>query len=676
VIGLAATAVRQASRLAAAFQQAQQTPADSVVVESPLPGGIAPVVRFLLNAVPPWVQVGGVVLAAVVGAVVLVQLVRRRHAVRGWLVTRSRGAKIALASVALVLLAGVGTMGAATWNYTQHSNDFCTGCHVMHPAFAEFSADENKHAELSCHDCHQQPLMASARQLYLWVTERPEEIGEHAKVPNEICATCHVTSDTARWQRIAATAGHRVHLESDSSALNELQCVTCHGVEVHRFRPVNETCGQSQCHKTSETDIVLGKMAEQTVRHCTSCHPFTAEVPALATTDSARGTLVPGRTECLGCHEMRRVLEDFDPSRDPHAGKCGTCHNPHEQKTPAEARGSCATAGCHGDWRTVDFHVGASHRDVGSGCLTCHLPHRARVDASDCQGCHVSVRERSRLRPPLPFDTSAALRRVSTLPHAPAAAEAPARAAQPEGRHRLRRSGPSAPLDEEDTAAVPGEPSIAAPLRPSRSPPVLPDSFSHARHAKLACLVCHQTSSRRSPLTFEPPRGCTICHHQAPADTKCGSCHQRAEYAPPKPSTVTVSVPGRPPAPRSVAFLHESHASRSCMECHVTSVTLAPSPAVCQDCHVEHHAAGRSCSSCHPVAVPKEGHPSMEAAHQRCDACHARATVALLIPTRSFCATCHTPQATRHYDTKECTSCHFLAQPPEYRTKLVSSPPR
>src|SRR5687768_12321927 len=268
----------------------------------------------------------------------------------------------------------------------------------MNPAFSRFGAAENKHADLNCHDCHQQPLSASARQLYLWVAERPEEIGEHAPVPNRVCENCHVTSDTATWQRIASTAGHRTHLESDSSSLENLQCVTCHGVEVHSFKPVGETCGQSGCHSTADTEIVLGKMATQTAGHCAACHQFTADVPALATRDSAVTTLIPGRAQCLGCHEMQAVLADFDEGRDPHGGKCGLCHNPHTQKTAAAAVTSCAT--CHANWRDEPFHVGASHRRVGEQCLTCHVAHKSKVDASDCQACHESVRARGgRLRP-------------------------------------------------------------------------------------------------------------------------------------------------------------------------------------------------------------------------------------------------------------------------------------
>ena len=680
MISIPLSAVRQVSHLAAAFQQAPLPPTDSVVVESPLPGGVAEVVRFLLNTVPPWVQIGGFVLAVILGAWLLWYVLVRRRVIAGWVMTRGRGYQVALAVVALLLVVGVGTMGAATWNYTQHSNDFCIGCHVMNPAFTRFSHDENKHAELSCHDCHQQPLSASVRQLYLWVKERPQEIGEHAKVPNQVCANCHVTADTARWQRVAATAGHRVHLESDSSALKDLQCVTCHGVEVHRFKPVAETCGQSACHKTSETNIVLGKMAEQTVRHCTSCHAFTADVPALATTDSARGTLVPGRTECLGCHAMRQVLADFDAGKDPHAGKCGTCHNPHQQKTPAAAAGSCATSGCHSNWRDVAFHVGSSHRDVGRQCLTCHLPHASRVDASDCQGCHLSVRERGRLRPPLPFDTSAALQRPGSAAGEPPPPPGDGGSAHPPVAPPARRGGPSPDVSDEQLSHAASEfPGGLPPagMHPSRPPPATADSFPHARHAKLACLVCHQTGTGHGRLTFERPRGCAICHHQAPADSKCGSCHRVTTYARPKQATLTVTVPGRQPNPRPVEFLHSVHDTRSCVECHTTPVSLTPAPAVCLSCHVEHHAAGRSCSTCHRIAEPRAEHRTLEAAHQRCDACHTATTIARLTPTRTFCGTCHAAKTKNHYEPRECSTCHLLADPGAYRSRLVtqSAPP-
>ena len=667
---------------AAALQQPHVPPADSVVVESPLPGGVAGVTRFLLNTVPSWLQIAGLVAATIVGLLVLWYLFQRRRSIQAWLSSRPRGVQLSIAGLTMALATAIVGMGSATWNYTQHSNGFCTGCHVMNPAFQRFGSAQNKHGELSCHACHQQSVGASARQLYLWIAERPDKIGPHSKVPNRVCETCHVTGDTATWQRVAATAGHRVHLESDSSALKDLQCVSCHGVEVHRFQPVDKTCGQSGCHEPNETGIVLGKMASQTVRHCTTCHVFTADVPALATRDSARGTLVPGQRQCFGCHEMRQVLADFDPAKEPHGGKCGTCHNPHQQKTPADARATCTTAACHGNWRDEPFHVGASHKAVGPQCLTCHLPHRARVDPSDCVGCHASVRSRGTLQPPLPFDTTKALRRAG-IPAAPRpAVPQPAATARPAAGH-ARITGPSA---DDETAALANDdeslPGVAA--RPptvielgtglTRASPAGADSFPHARHAaKLACLTCHQTGGGHGRLTFERPRGCAICHHQAPAEARCASCHRTENYATPKRVTVTVTVPTREPRARPVDFLHARHVSRSCVDCHTTPVTLAPSATAvqCKDCHSDHHTAGRDCSACHANADPKSAHKTVETAHQRCDGCHTETTIARLTPTRSFCSTCHVDKATKHHDTKECTICHFLAEPGVYRTKLT-----
>ena len=650
---------------------------DSVRVESPLPAGVAETVRFLLSSVPSWIQIGGVVLAAIVGIGLLIVIVKRRRNIAAWYSARSTPIKVALGVTSVVLLAGAGTAGAVTWNYTQHSNDFCMGCHVMDGAVERMTGGTSKHSELSCHDCHQQPISASAWQLYLWVLERPDRIEKHANVPNAVCENCHITEDTATWARIASTAGHRVHLESDSLALKDVRCLDCHGTELHQFQSVKESCGQSACHKPSETDVVLGKMAEQTVRHCTSCHEFTTVVPALATADSVRGTLVPGTSQCLGCHEMRKVLGDFQAGLDPHGGKCGTCHNPHTQKTPEAAANTCATAGCHSNWRDEPFHSGENHKAVASKCLTCHLPHRAKVDASGCEQCHQAVRARGPRRPPLPFDTAAALRRSGieaseTRVSMHRTLEQPVRLALVSGTHAEGSSANAFSL------AFDPRPPLAMPhlaAGPPRAPPAAPDSFTHSRHEKLACLVCHETGTGQGRLTFERPRGCMICHHQAPSRSNCATCHQQREITPSRPATATVTVPGHAPRPRPVEFRHTTHADRTCRDCHTTPVSLSASPAkaTCRDCHEQHHVANGSCASCHAPAQPAAAHKSLETAHTRCDACHTAATVARLTPTRSFCSTCHTAQEKGHFENRECTACHFLAEPAAYRLMLSQS---
>jgi len=222
--------------------------------------------------------------------------------------------------------------------------------------------------------------------------------------------------------------------------------------------------------------------------------------------------------------------------------------------------------------------------------------------------------------------------------------------------------------------ALPTATAFHAATGPPPSTVAAPDSFPHSRHEKLACLVCHQTGDGHGLLTFERPRGCAICHHQAPSTARCGSCHEKEEYASPKRLTATVTVPGHQPKPRPVEFLHSIHAKKVCVECHSTPVSLAPSPAkaACRDCHEDHHAAGRACSTCHSATQPKAAHKNLESSHQRCDACHTATTVAELTPTRTFCSTCHLEKLRDHFPQKECTVCHFLSEPEAYRQKLMT----
>jgi len=334
------------AHLGIALQQVSTIAADGVDtarVRTPLPGGVGAAVRAMFNA-PSWLQITVLALAGATFIGLLGLLWVRRAAIIAWLKTRSRGWKIAFAGLSVLILTGAATFSVASWKYTQHDNDFCIACHVMTPAWTRFQHSE--HRKLLCHDCHQQSIFASMRQLYLWVAERPSDIPPHAKVPTATCATCHnQTNPDSVWKRILATAGHSVHLRNDNPKLRGVQCVTCHGAEVHHFVPVDKTCGQSNCHQN--ITIKLGKMAGQTSLHCTGCHNFTEPVGeefAIAP-DSARLHLVPTGAKCLECHQMRqrlaKALLELDPEKEAHKGVCGSCHDPHKQSTTASAFESC-----------------------------------------------------------------------------------------------------------------------------------------------------------------------------------------------------------------------------------------------------------------------------------------------------------------------------------------------
>ena len=357
-------------------------------LDSPIPTA-AEIFRFLFQ-VPQWIQIAGAVAAVAVGLFGTRWLWKRRRSILEWISSRSPTWKMA----ALVLLAlsasAMSWAGAKTWDYTQHSNDFCSGCHVMESAFSRF--EDSGHGALECHDCHQQPVAASMRQLVLWVLERPEEIGAHAPVSDDICVGCHIVEDPdSTWAQIGETAGHRIHMESDSTDLAEAACVTCHALEVHRFVPGTQTCGQAGCHSEDATAIVLGNMATaETTFHCVACHQFQAEVTPGTSLDEAREAISPSADQCDACHQTEEVQPEFPVLDDPHEGRCGWCHNPHEQSLPELAQETCTTSGCHGDFaEATPFH--ALDGPHAQDCRSCHTAHTWTAP-TDCRACHTDLR--------------------------------------------------------------------------------------------------------------------------------------------------------------------------------------------------------------------------------------------------------------------------------------------
>jgi len=613
---------------------------DSIITEVIVPDPVVVFVQWIFQR-PPWVMWGGAVLGIIVALVVLRLLWPLRLKVWG---PRSTGLGKLVFFGGLSAICVVGAfVGAKSFDFVQNDKRFCSGCHIFVPYGQHWVAPdtgfytvvnklEGKHDTLGCHTCHELNMAKEAVKMVFWMSGKRgegEKVPPHAKVPRRICEKCHVQGSAEKtWQAIAATAGHRTHLESDSLK-GKIECLTCHARSAHRFVPADTTCSQKGCHLSSQVQIKLGKMADQTSAHCNACHRFTKEVPLLATRDSAKGSLRPAGAQCLECHGMKLKMAAFDPTRDPHSSTCGFCHNPHEQVKPPDALKSCTTAGCHDNWRKVDFHEGKAHSRIAPRCEVCHDPHAARVDASDCTGCHTKAKVKgggTRVNPPQPFDTLQALKRTSALP--------PPRVIHGKG---------DAPPAEDPPAAQ--------------------------------CIVCHSLSSRKSTLTFEPPRGCQICHHEKPERNECAKCHKEGGAFTFQQVKLTITVRDHPPEPRIVTFSHTVHAKAAdCSTCHTTPVTMVPADSVvrCAACHDKHHTKSQNCAGCHKLPGLAAAHADRLKTHfDGCNACHTPAVVALLTPTRPLCLTCHSDKV-EHNETRECTVCHLFDTPAGWRDHIMS----
>jgi hypothetical protein len=676
VATVADSAAQAASAVPSAVHGGGINPAE-LKVENPVPGFIGQLLQMGFN-LPSWVQIALVAVGGVIGLVVAVLLWKNRESLLAWLGARSRGYKMGLAAVAAFTVVGGAGAAYAGNHYMEHNNDFCMSCHVMGDAWTAFQQSE--HRKLECHQCHRQSQLANARQLYFWIAERPTEIPKHAGVPTRICSECHVQSRAdSGWKRIVRTAGHRLHMESDSSTLKEIACVTCHGQEVHRFKPVDKTCGQSNCHATKDTKIVLGNMAGQTSQHCTSCHTFTRVVPENISMDSTRQYLKPtaGPKSCFGCHQMKDKLKGFDVADDKgHNGVCGTCHNPHTQTQTKQAYTSCASSGCHSDLASKSPFHAKSGKHGSESCGQCHQAHSWKPIGTQCIDCHKNIlnndakpaqaNQKKASADDAPASPALlrpiAFRTTDRLTHRRARhANSPVRQGRPL-RRIVNRSAASQVITLLPVTVLLQPP--AQPPKPTTlGAPKDSKSFSHKQHKLLACAGCHAATS--GALLVKTKTDCASCHHAAERPTACEGCHSlRTALKTTRPQTLTMRTSSdTPPRTRTAPFDHVRHRDLSCTGCHSNGPLLGVSKS-CASCHTEHHEPERSCSSCHPPA--KVAH--QRAAHDGCagSGCHSNANVLALPPSRSTCLVCHTEQVT-HKPKRECAECHAVSWTPVAR---------
>jgi hypothetical protein len=592
---------------------------------TPTPEWLDTVMSWALSGVSQLVQKMGGIVGVVVGIAVVLLVWWQRDAFRSWWRHRSRRFKWSLATVFGVALLATAAMGAYVWNYVQHDNNFCASCHVMLEPFEKF--EKSEHSQLNCHDCHRQSVFASLNQLYLWVDNRPADIGPHAPVPTGVCADCHITQDPdSTWQRISATAGHRVHLEADTTALKDVQCVTCHGVEVHRFAPVDQTCGQSGCHEPDKTEVVLGEMAGQTGFHCVMCHEFTAPVTEEVPLDTARAALVPELEDCRSCHEMEKVLAGLvDPDVDPHDAVCGTCHNPHTQEAPSEAIERCAE--CHAPADTLTpFHRGL-RAGVLEDCTGCHAPHTFVVEGKNCAACHADI--------------------IGGTPTAGPGAREP--------REVTRAPTHASPMH---LVSMTGS-ARRARAEALRSVIRQQQGFNHRNHRDVECTECHTTRETHGQVTIESRAACQQCHHTRPVvDRGCAGCHGKGELSAAIPVSIRMD-PSRQAPDRQLRFGHDDHPDLSCAECHAQGVSMKVGR-TCASCHESHHTATASCVTCHNQ--PNRASHTAQVHARSCagSSCHESASYGAMTQGRNTCVACHQDQ-TDHRPGQACAGCHRVS---------------
>jgi nitrate/TMAO reductase-like tetraheme cytochrome c subunit len=542
-----------------------------------------------------------------------------------WLATLSLPSLVVLGVVVVGLMSTGGYYAYQTYDFVEHDNEFCLSCHLMVDPYERFA--RSAHQDLGCKDCHQPTLIQRSRMGLTQFVDAPDSLSAHAYVPNGLCASCHIDGDPERWEVVAATAGHRVHLESDDPALQGLQCVECHSSSLHEFAATDQTCAQSGCH--TDSGIQLGAMSDLTI-HCASCHGFNVGVSD-ESADAAFAALAPDMDTCLSCHAMQTVAAM--PADDPHDGTCASCHNPHTQATPEEAATSCASARCHADAEELTpFHRGIA-ADVAADCMYCHQAHGFQVDGQNCLACHQDV-----------FEDDAS---------SDARAHADAAGVMPSPMVQITRSEPQA------------SEALGTALLQATTRQEVP-GFRHSEHRDLACADCHTSELEHGALTVNTLADCRSCHHSETVAADCVACHQEGSAggtggALEVHRDLVLSVGARPA--RALPFDHARHEDLSCSSCHTEGPDRSASAADCASCHEPHHEATATCASCHTPAAA--GAHRRETAHVGCggSGCHQDLPFEALERTRTVCLVCHQDQVDHRPD-GDCADCHAMTGPP------------
>lgn len=244
------------------------------------------------------------------------------------------------------------------YDYTQNNPKFCTSCHLMNEAYDTWEVSAMH--DLECHKCHEASMAESMQHVIDVLTKNPEEVTKPVSIENDMCETCHASNDP-QWLQVVNTAGHEVHLNGANA---HAECIECHGMELHIFRPPEEPC--LECHD------VEGVHAETSfISECLTCHDFLVE----------GDDLTPDNDNCVECHSDAGEVTVSMPEGTHIDTTCTNCHNPHGDAIAED----CSE--CH----SVDegLHDVAAH----SNCVSCHVPHEVADIRDTCESCHLDKTE-------------------------------------------------------------------------------------------------------------------------------------------------------------------------------------------------------------------------------------------------------------------------------------------
>lgn len=492
---------------------------------------------------------------------------------------------------------------------------------------AERRADESrfpheKHARLfpTCETCHEGVASGDSARRFPSSTS---------------CAECH---DGGRYKRVAWEGArvrptnlrfdHRVHALKAAKDSAVTSCRTCHGTgDTATFMAVSRampsTC--QSCHAHAAPDHLARTTA------CSTCHvPLTR---AVALSDSVVAALPQPQW-----HRTAGVLSEHAPLDGGDPLQCSTCHarqscarchpNATEVARTAalqpDARVARAVRALRPTYFTPESHEGerwsSTHGDSArlraASCASCH----ARPSCTTCHTGRGAAKQIARLPKPdaggapgitlqlIPLDVIQP-RTISTFPHAPAVAAAPARVAPealPPGH---------APLLQGDT--------IPTPVR------IHPADFARQHgatassgalnclgcHEEQQCSSCHTGSGRRRFHAFNfvsrhaasaagREQDCSSCHN---TETFCRECHRGVRRA--TGATRSVAYHDRQPnwlqqhgqaARLEMQTCASCHQQRDCVRCHSDlGLRVNPhgpgfdpermhkrNPALCLTCHL------------------------------------------------------------------------------------------